>query len=125
MCNGQGACVCAPKCAGKKCGDDGCGGNCGLCSVDQTCNPSGQCVCTPNCTNKTCGPNGCGGSCGICGAGTSCSAGSCVPNGCDPVANLGCTPGNDCLILSNETTTCAVGGAGHEGSSCSASVTCD
>lgn len=32
--NGGG--TCAPNCAGKSCGDDGCGGTCGTCGPDQT-----------------------------------------------------------------------------------------
>ena len=40
--NGQ--CLCTPKCQGKQCGDDGCGGSCGTCPSDQLCSaPSGQC----------------------------------------------------------------------------------
>jgi len=37
---------CAPACAGKKCGDDGCGGVCGECADDQTCE-TGQCIDIP------------------------------------------------------------------------------
>ncbi len=35
--------ACTPSCAGKTCGDDGCGGSCGSCDAGQTCN-AGQCV---------------------------------------------------------------------------------
>ena len=36
---------CIPECAGKECGDDGCGGSCGTCSAADTCNNiSGLCV---------------------------------------------------------------------------------
>ena len=28
---------CTPSCAGKQCGDDGCGGSCGSCGAGQTC----------------------------------------------------------------------------------------
>ena len=34
---------CAPSCAGKECGTDGCGGSCGSCSGNETCQ-AGQCV---------------------------------------------------------------------------------
>ena len=34
---------CAPNCAGKSCGDDGCGGTCGACTGDQICSAGGQC----------------------------------------------------------------------------------
>ena len=35
--------VCAPGCEGKACGDDGCGGSCGACSVNEDCGAAGQC----------------------------------------------------------------------------------
>ncbi len=34
---------CTPQCAGKQCGDNGCGGICGTCCADQTCQ-GGQCA---------------------------------------------------------------------------------
>ncbi|MBM4395938.1 MAG: hypothetical protein FJ087_09630, partial [Deltaproteobacteria bacterium] len=34
--------ACAPDCAGRECGDDGCGGSCGACLPDQECG-DGQC----------------------------------------------------------------------------------
>ena len=39
----DGACVCAPACDGKACGDDGCGGLCGTCAPDEDCE-GGLCV---------------------------------------------------------------------------------
>jgi len=36
---------CTPNCAGKNCGDNGCGGSCGSCTNYQEC-VSGQCKCT-------------------------------------------------------------------------------
>jgi len=39
-------CVCQSDCAGKECGDDGCGGSCGTCSGGKECQ-AGVCVCTP------------------------------------------------------------------------------
>ena len=33
----SGSCKCQPDCAGKECGDDGCGGTCGECSEEQEC----------------------------------------------------------------------------------------
>ena len=35
---------CTPNCAGKACGDNGCGGSCGNCPGGQQCNANGQCV---------------------------------------------------------------------------------
>lgn len=78
---------CNPNCTDRACGDDGCGGSCGECSVKQTCNANGRCVCrfqtcagaccnadeacregvcascTPNCDGKACGSDGCGSVC--------------------------------------------------------------
>ncbi len=75
---------CVPDCDGKECGDDGCGGSCGVC-VD-LCDPCGTgreppedpslCIedegicaspCCPLCCDDIgCGDDGCGGSCGVC-----------------------------------------------------------
>ena len=82
---------CTPKCDGKSCGNDGCGGPCGsclnmegavddsLCKADGTCEPA----CVPDCAGKVCGENGCGGYCGQCNAGFACEAGACVST-CTP-----------------------------------------
>ncbi|HEY3448872.1 MAG TPA: invasin domain 3-containing protein [Myxococcales bacterium] len=35
---------CTPACTGKTCGDNGCGGTCGLCTGTDVCNASGVCV---------------------------------------------------------------------------------
>ena len=37
--------LCAPSCAGRACGDDGCGGSCGACGINQICQ-GGICACT-------------------------------------------------------------------------------
>jgi len=81
--------TCAPDCAGKVCGDDGCGGSCGTCPAGSTCDASGSCTstCVPDCTGKTCGDDGCGGLCGSCAPGMMCTAAgtcelACVPQ-CD------------------------------------------
>jgi hypothetical protein len=73
--------TCAPDCAGKQCGDDGCGGSCGTCASKEACQ-SGACVCVPNCSGQLCGEGGCPGqpdACGLCDFGKDCSAGVCVP----------------------------------------------
>ena len=72
-CN-QGTC-CVPECEGKDCGDDGCGGECGVCA--------GECqdgiCCVPDCFLKECGDDGCGGVCGLCiGLEDICFAGQCI-----------------------------------------------
>jgi hypothetical protein len=35
---------CVPSCAGKLCGDDGCGGSCGDCGAEEACGDAGVCV---------------------------------------------------------------------------------
>lgn len=64
-------CVCVPDCAGRACGDDGCGGSCGECESG-LCGDDGICGCVPDCTGKACGSDGCGGSCGECQEGKTC-----------------------------------------------------
>ena len=76
------ACPCTPDCAGKECGDDGCGGSCGEC--DDGCGQAvcelGECLslCLCNCEDKECGEDGCGGTCGECAKGYDCSDGVCT-----------------------------------------------
>jgi len=77
-------CVCIPNCNGRLCGNDGCGGQCGLCDQPGLpfCGPTGQCqaTCTPSCAAGQCGDDGCGGQCSPCGAGEKCNAfGICAP----------------------------------------------
>ncbi len=75
---------CTPDCTGKECGDDGCGGSCGVCGAGTKC-VDGTCECVPDCAGKACGDDGCGWSCGVCGAGTECNEqGLCVLVGCQP-----------------------------------------
>ena len=72
--------VCTPDCSGKQCGDDGCGGLCGVCPEPEpkyTC-IKGTCFCTPQCEGWECGDDGCGGSCGECDEGLLCDCGKCV-----------------------------------------------
>ena len=54
---------CVPDCAGKVCGDDGCGGSCGSPPPGVAC-IDGQICCSPDCYDKECGPDGMGGYCG-------------------------------------------------------------
>ena len=89
--NGQCVATCQPDCAGKECGDNGCGGQCGNCPDGEycagtTCLP----ICEPSCEDKTCGPDGCGGFCGVCLPGQACIAGNCPSN-----PNAECDDGND------------------------------
>ena len=101
-CEANGKCAaCVPDCAGRSCGDDGCGGACGYCLTYE--NPlciKGKCEpCVPSCTGRTCGGDGCGGDCGVCPAGKLCAAGQCAQPpaeascllSCGGVARSGCS----------------------------------
>ena len=123
QCNPQGAC-CAPNCAGRSCGDDGCGsgGTCGSCKNGQTCNATtGQCQGRVTCSAQTC-PNGCCDAAGICQPNSreACGTGgaACAPcsgstticrNGqCDQLANtLGCLCNNGARPATCTTRACA------------------
>jgi len=51
----DGACACEPRCHGRQCGDDGCGGSCGACGVNDTCDAAGQCAWNgTTCSGVTC-----------------------------------------------------------------------
>lgn len=122
QCNPEGNC-CAPNCAGKACGDDGCGagGTCGSCPSGQTCTPDGQCQgsCVPQCRGRQCGPDGCGGSCGTCPTGSTCNDNSgqclctpdctgkqCGPNGCGGSCGT-CGTGQTCTAAGQCQNTCS------------------
>ena len=74
---------CTPNCAGKVCGDDGCGSTCGAgCpkSPNYTCS-AGKCICKANCAGKKCGEDdGCGSTCdGVCPSPNfTCTGGKCI-----------------------------------------------
>ena len=91
----NGECIedCTPDCAGKKCGADGCGGNCGICPDGTYCD-NDECIgeCLPKCAKKECGDNGCGGVCGTCADDQTCSDGQCL-------SLMSCAQGIDCLFL--------------------------
>jgi len=106
---GTGRCLmsCAPKCLGRECGPDGCGGLCGQCPSPQTCDDgSGQCTppCTPDCTGKQCGPDGCGSLCGTCTFPQICdaSSGQCMAGGdCGTITYEGCCTGQTLKYCQN------------------------
>lgn len=77
-CDGSSCVECLPACEGLECGDDGCGGSCGVCGDEEEC-VGGLCQgpCQPDCTGLSCGDDGCGGICGECEEGESCVAGDC------------------------------------------------
>ncbi|MCG3175039.1 MAG: hypothetical protein GMKNLPBB_03373 [Myxococcota bacterium] len=97
--------TCVPKCDGRQCGDNGCGGSCGSCAAGKSC-INGQCLedCQPECvvgTKKcegrskvTCeafnGRQDCGkwGAPQVCLFGQACLSGECRPSNCR----------NDCTV---------------------------
>ena len=82
------ACVlggsCQGDCAGKECGDDGCGGNCADCPANYYCIDHVCVLCTPDCLGKECGDNGCGATCGECPPGSECTENMCISTECTP-----------------------------------------
>lgn len=74
---------CLPDCEDKKCGPDGCGGQCGYCPQSKPVCSFGQCkACKPDCGVFQCGPDGCGGTCGTCPAKFACVGGFCKAPAC-------------------------------------------
>src|SRR5688572_10439125 len=73
---------CVPACVGRVCGDDGCGGSCGICTGLTACT-NGQCVST--CVPTTCAYFTAMDLCGV------------RANGCGGVTEeCGCPPGKAC-----------------------------
>ncbi len=98
--------LCVPDCDGVFCGDDGCGGSCGICAGAQDLCVAGACVCQPACGGAVCGDDGCGGSCGACtGFQEGCVDGACA---CIPACDgRACGPdgcGGDCGVCAGEST---------------------
>ena len=114
---------CTPDCTGKQCGNDGCGGSCGICQEGGTC-MDGTCVCTencctPDCSGKECGSDGCGGSCGSCGAGAICQN-----NICTSPATGGGGSGNNGCIPDCKGKACGSNGCGGVCGTCEIGVSC-
>ena len=73
--------TCVGDCTGKKCGDDGCSGTCGLCEAGTICE-EGICECVPQCEELECGDDKCGGACGTCIDGNPCTSDACEDGEC-------------------------------------------
>lgn len=82
-----GSCVtgCVPQCAGKNCGDDGCGGSCGSCPSQYACQ-LGQCV-----PSTALGETG-----DACSSQADCQSGLCVDLVEQSLCTQLCAPGLDC-----------------------------
>jgi hypothetical protein len=88
---------CKEQCEGKQCGDDGCGGLCGLCDQGWSCQDFRCVPCQASCflpdgQVKECGPDGCGGSCGQCAEGCGCYNGRCEGHCQDTCQGKVCGP---------------------------------
>ena len=84
----DGECVCAPFCRGVECGDDGCGGSCGICVKGSHCGADMHCYpCKPKCPQgRGCADDGCGRACMVCPFELTCDqrSGACVVPGTAP-----------------------------------------
>lgn len=91
---------CGDPCEQRECGDDGCGGVCGVCPGSHDVCVEGFCTCVADCTNLECGDDGCGGSCGSCTTPQNCDQGHCLwPCGdgqCSP-GETSCSCPTDCV----------------------------
>jgi hypothetical protein len=132
---------CTPDCAGKTCGNDGCGGSCGTCQLNQAC-VNNQCGCAGNaentdplcsdgvdndcngkkdCVDPSCNLRRCSGNSGLYCSNGACASG-CLIAGLFYAANAlnpanpcqSCQPATNPIAWSNVTggTSC-MAGAGH------------
>jgi hypothetical protein len=102
-------CVCIPDCTGRNCGDDGCGGSCGVCGDNLACNGVDTCpasgVCetgpVPNCNdNVACTVDACNEPDGTCSHTLNHAACS-NNNVCDGIESCtltGCVPGSVLIV---------------------------
>lgn len=99
---------CVRSCQHRECGDDHCGGSCGICGPGLVCGADFECRCARNCEGKVCGDDGCGGVCGECNENQTCDGAACV---CAPTAQKVCNNGqqfwaNSCGTLETLIQTC-------------------
>jgi len=74
-----GVCACTPDCAGKHCGDDGCGGSCGTCPAN---NCQGTTLTTEACESGACVPH-----LVACGSGQVCFGNACCTKRLEPACH--------------------------------------
>jgi len=90
-------CLARPDCGARVCGDDGCGGLCGLCAGQTHCVDGGCVPCT--CDGLECGDDGCGTDCGSCDDGNACTTDTCEAGTCrhvDATSGTACDDGDPC-----------------------------
>ncbi|MGB0588561.1 MAG: hypothetical protein ACPGU1_02680 [Myxococcota bacterium] len=143
---------CTPVCGGKDCGDDGCGGTCGECGLNEICDNGGVCV-TPSCqpgiatcantsSREVCSANGMTLTTENCPAQSACLGGECVscdgdpetqpaaaPYVCNPYcpAEVSCDDSTDLCAVTGQDATEACGiitGLGEAGATCEVSTDC-
>lgn len=101
--------VCVPDCAGKACGDDGCGGECGACPVIP-------------CTTETCDAGRCLYKVVYCDDSNPCTTEYCNAELAQCIyTGVSCDDGNPCTV---DTCNSDVGGCVHETIACSDSNSC-
>lgn len=99
-CNGTGDCgpnkvcnehaCCETKCDGKSCGDNSCGGVCGICAADGSCTKSGHC--SPCESDKDCGKTQ------FCYTGKGPAYAKSCASECNVFTNFGCQSGESCTV---------------------------
>lgn len=141
-----GACVCTPSsCAGRVCGDDGCGGSCGTCSGFERCNATGTaCVAAPSGSSSGGGSSGGGASSGGSSGGPVCTAvaggcaidGQCCSGSCYAATStcVACKPNTTLAYCSKDSQCCSglcdtwtltcVGVCKHKTSACTSNGQC-
>jgi hypothetical protein len=124
-CVNQQCAACTPQCAGRQCGPDGCGGQCGECDGLLCDEQTGQCLCAASVCPSGCCSNGPGNP-GVCRLNQPNTCGTngqrCVncppPGACNAQGQCVCTP--DCAGK-----TCGSDGCGGSCGSCPAGEICD
>lgn len=91
-------------CAGRECGMNECGYECGTCPPGHVCVDHACMACSPDCTGRVCGSDGCDGSCGACPEDFICVDGRCSEapyyTGCEDVT----TETHYCITISGSGT---------------------
>ncbi len=115
---GGGGGGCTPKCSGKVCGDDGCGGSCGTCGSGQTCSPGGVCTTGGNCSHPICSTGGAlTSACDTCAAQVCAADSFCCSNSWDSIC-----VGEVQSVCKQSCTGGGGGGGGGGGSTCAHSI---
>ena len=110
---------CLPACDGKACGDDGCGGVCGVCAESDVCGSTGQCSPCGDCYEGL-----------VCGA-TDLSSVYCAKDGCGDVTSDGFCEGDvfvtcyEGILVSADCPNLGMGACGGPGLGCVPVADCE